>query len=259
MPSTRRLRVALGTWVAIETRADNPLMEQAAIEAAYACIGEVERWMHPHREGSDLTHIKSAALHAPIEVRSDTWHVLQLARRLHALTDGVFDPCLPHCAGRLQDVEISRSEPVLICHAPVEIDLGGIAKGHAIDRAVEKLKEHGCHAGLVNAGGDLRVFGDRNEAILLRHAAADGNYRQLDLRNAALAVSDTDATERPVEHQGYYTHTGQQPTHRYAAVSAATAATADALTKCVLLCPPQIAARALKELEAHCVASLGAS
>jgi len=250
MSSTRRLRVALGTWVAIETRAGDPGIEGAAIEAAYTCIDQVERWMHPHREGSDLARVNAAAPHTPLEIQSETWRVLKLARRLHDLTDGVFDPCLPRREGRLQDIDMAHDEPKLVCRAPVAIDLGGIAKGHAIDRAVETLQDHGCSSGLVNAGGDLRVFGDRDEMILLRQSAT---YRQLSLRDAALAVSDLEATERPAEHQGYYSRTTQHPTRRYAAVIARTAVAADALTKCVLLCTPQVAAHVLHELEAQSV------
>lgn len=258
-PSTRRLRVALGTWIAIEakaaqapfrtetTAATAPAIEQGAIEAAYAAMDRVERAMHPHRRGSDLARINAAPLHIPIEIQRDTWRVLQLARRLHEITDGIFDPCLPSRSGSLRDVELG-SGPMLVCHAPVQIDLGGIAKGYAIDRAIEELMEHGCCAGLVNAGGDLRVFGDREAPILLRQA--DASFRQLGLKNSALAVSDLDATDRPAEHQGYYSRKGQPTARRHAAVIAKDAATADGLTKCVLLCPPEQTARALRELEA---------
>jgi FAD:protein FMN transferase len=255
-PSTRRLRVGLGTWIAIEATAANlprelgttaASIEQAAIEAAYAALGLVEQAMHPHRRGSDLARINAAPLHVPIKIQPDTWRVLQLARRLHEITGGVFDPCLPNGAGSLQDVELAP-ESMLVCHAPVEIDLGGIAKGYAIDRAIQELIEHGCRAGLVNAGGDLRVFGEREEAILLREA--DTGFRQLALSNSALAVSDVGATDRPAEHQGYYNRRGQTAGRRYAAVIAKDAATADGLTKCVLLCAPDHAARALREFEA---------
>ena len=255
--STRRLRVALGTWVAIEAQAaavpsrelgnTAVVIEQAAIEAAYAAVSRVEQAMHPHRLGSDLARINAAPLHTPIEIQPDTWRVLQLARQLYEITDGVFDPCLPSQPGTLPDVELAPRS-MLVSHGPVEIDLGGVAKGYAIDRAVEELMKHGCRAGLVNAGGDLRVFGEREETILLREAGA--GFRQLALRNCALAVSDVDATDRPAEHQGYYNRKGQSAARRYAAVIAKDAATADALTKCVLLCAPDHAARALRELGA---------
>jgi FAD:protein FMN transferase len=251
---TKRLRIALGTWVAIEAMALRPEDEPPAIEAAYAAIGAVDAHMHPTRPGSDLAEINAAPLHTAVEVQPDTWHLLQLAQRLYALTGGVFDPCLPGHPGRLSDVEIGsedEEEPTVICHAPVHLDLGGIAKGHAIDRAVATLSAMGCRSGLVNAGGDLRVFGDRKETVLLRRGA---DFYPMDLHNAALAVSDLDATERPQEHQGYYSRVSLGRTApRYAAVVAQEAAIADALTKCVLLCPSDTTARVLLELEARSV------
>ena len=137
-----------------------------------------------------------------------------------------------------------------ICHAPVELDLGGIAQRHAIDRAVEKLQELGCASGLVNAGGDLRVFGDRAETIFLRRRVSEPTFHPLSLKNTALAVSDLDADNRPSEHQGYYIRgrDSNLTTPRYATVIASTAAVADALTKCVLLCPTKLGMCVLKEL-----------
>jgi thiamine biosynthesis lipoprotein len=280
--STRRLRVALGTWVAVEvqmqvassaggagsaaqTRAD----EVAAIEAAYAAIRDIDIRMHPRRDGSEIARINSTPPGMPVEVQPDTWRLLQLARRLYDLTGGIFDPCIPTRPGRLGDIEIQPNTPTLICHAPVEIDLGGIAKGHAIDAAVEKLQELGCAAGLINAGGDLRVFGDRAETIFLRRGAQDSStddnatdvgkppFYPLVLQNAALAVSDLDAADRPSEHQGYYVRGCEREpddTHpRYAAVIASSAAVADGLTKCVLLCPNDLATRVLHKLSANVV------
>ena len=264
----------MGTWVAIEPRvthtvvaSEQAAIEQAAVKAAYAAIGAVEQAMHPARPGSDLSRVNTAPLNTPIQVQPDTWDLLQLAHRLHCLTDGAFDPCLPGQPGRLPDVEL-HSDSMLVCRAHVAIDLGGIAKGHAIDRAIETLSEHGCTGGLVNAGGDLRVFGDHAETILLRQSqsgidamtpsapgiVASGPqeflYYPLQLRNAAIAVSDLDATDRPIEHQGYYNHTGREPLRRFAAVIAKQAAIADALTKCVLLCNPELATRVLREFGA---------
>jgi thiamine biosynthesis lipoprotein len=280
---SKRLRIVLGTWVAIEAMAADADEELSAIEAAYAVIGAVATRMHPTRPGSDLAAINSAPLHTPVEVQPDTWHLLKLAQRLYAATEGVFDPCLPSSPGRLPDVEIGSEEedeePTVICHAPVCLDLGGIAKGHAIDRAIATLSAQGCVSGLVNAGGDLRVFGDRKDTILLRRGT---QFHPMDLENSALAVSDLDATERPEEHQGYYRRVSPDcdslgriglgrvggsaadsvgevgraiPTteRRYAAVIAQEAVIADALTKCVLLCPSDLAARALREFAAQSV------
>jgi thiamine biosynthesis lipoprotein len=72
----------------------------------------------------------------------------------------------------------------------VKIDLGGIAKGFAVDRAVEALLGHGIAEGLVNAGGDLRVFGPRSHAVDIRDPRQpDRPLYRVALCNAALASS----------------------------------------------------------------------
>jgi len=236
----KRLRVSLGTLVAIEAPAAAP------IERAFEAIELVNRLMHPTAEGSDLARINGAPLHEPTKAHPRIGHLLTLARRINTLSDGAFDPCTPARPGRLSDIEVSADETEVVCHAPVALDFGGFAKGYAVDCAIEALITAGCTAGLVNAGGDLRVFGQRTEPVFVRGAA--GELVNIELTDAALAVSHVTAQQRPQEHQGYYVrnHTADTPyVTTYAAVIASTAAVADALAKCVLLCAPQVATRAL--------------
>ncbi len=243
----------MGTWVGIEASAPATGTAHEAIRSAFAAVDEVDRLMHPSREGSDLRAIRVAAVGAPVAVQRATWEVLCLAKRVSQATQGVFDPCLPSAAGTLADIVLtqrgSAGAPIVVCNAPVAIDLGGIAKGYAVDRAVEALRAAGCSSGLVNAGGDLRGFGTNAHTIFLKRGATAW---QMELLNSALAVSDVDAAERPSEHRGYYVGGSTQPelTCRYAAVLAGEAAIADALAKCVLLCPAEVSAQALAEFGA---------
>jgi thiamine biosynthesis lipoprotein len=246
----RRMRFAMGTFVAIEATARSESTLLAGLEAAFAAVTRVDRLMHPTRAGSDVARINSAHPGEAAPITSDTWSVLRLAKQVHAASGGLFDPCLPALPGALDDLELSDSAAetcTVVCHRPLALDLGGIAKGHAVDRAIDALAAAGCISGLVNAGGDLRVFGERRETILLRHA--DRTCEPLQLENAALAVSDVDAQQRPSGHRGYYLRSARcTRRHRYAAVSAPEAAAADALTKCVLFGPHVRSARALRAL-----------
>jgi FAD:protein FMN transferase len=236
-----RLRIAMGTSLAIEATAESEETARIAIEAAFDAVADVEARMHPRRPGSDVARINAAAAPSVIRVHASTWEVLELARRLHTLSDGVFDPCTPVKSGRLADLELGRG-PWVIAHAPVALDLGGIAKGHAVDRALGALKDGGCSVGLVNAGGDLRVFGPRPRPLLLRRS--DGGCEPLALLDSALAVSEPDRAQRPSEHLGYYSRVGAVRRLRpFAAVMAPQAVLADALTKCALLCPPEVVRR----------------
>jgi thiamine biosynthesis lipoprotein len=76
--------------------------------------------------------------------------------------------------------------------APGWIDLGGIAKGHAVDLAVAALQDAGIGGGCVNAGGDLRVFGAAGLPVAVRAPHAPGRVAsQLVLRDEAMATSGT--------------------------------------------------------------------
>jgi thiamine biosynthesis lipoprotein len=255
--TVKRLRISLGTFVAVEATSTSAAAAEAAVEAAFAALTQIGHRLHPHSADSELARINNAPLQTGIAVHPSTCDLFKLAQRLNTLTHGVFDPCLPSRPGRLRDIEMSNGQ--LFCHAPVALDFGGFAKGYAVDCAIEALASHGCTAGLVNAGGDLRVFGVRTEPILLR--GAGGELTQIELSDAALAVSDADSQRHPAEHQGYYIRScgsdaadarhGDPPLPRYAAVIAKEAVVADALTKCVLLCPSPTAGQVLKAFDAR--------
>jgi thiamine biosynthesis lipoprotein len=248
--TVKRLRISLGTFVAVEATSTSVQGAEAAVEAAFAALTQIGRRLHPHSADSELARINNAPLQTGIAVHPSTCSLLKLAQRLNTLTHGVFDPCLPSRPGRLRDIEVSNGQ--LFCHAPVALDFGGFAKGYAVDCAIEALTSHGCTAGLVNAGGDLRVFGVRTQPILLRGAA--GELTQIELSDAALAVSDADSKRHPAEHQGYYVRGYEGPAPpfpRYAAVIAKEAVVADALTKCVLLCPSPTAGQVLQAFDAR--------
>jgi thiamine biosynthesis lipoprotein len=249
------MRMGLGTWVVIEAGGCTASCALEGLEAAFAQVRHVEGRMHPEREGSDLLRLRHAPAGSTVAIDPSTWAVLNFAQRLFALSAGVFDPCLPHSVGRLCDLELSPDAhaPWARAHAPVNIDCGGIAKGYAVDQALQALRRAGCTSGLVNAGGDLRVYGPHPQTVLLRRA--DGSYTPCELHEAALAVSDLDAAHRPAEHRGYYVRESVAPgIRRYAAVRAAEAMVADALTKCVVLCAPMLARAVVQELCAEVLA-----
>jgi len=230
-----RLRVGLGSLIAVEAQASTPALAEVAIAAAFEAIATVDRTMHPHRAGSDLAALANCEPGQRLGLHPWTWEVLQLCERLHASSAGVFDPCLDAAPGRLQDVEFIPPNCVRP-HERVCVDLGGIAKGYAVDRALAALRAAGCAAGMVNAGGDLAVFGEQARLILCRTSQGTVLFP---LKDAALATSDAQAPDRPAEHRGYYHGVRRSVlAHGYASVIAPRAVLADALTKCVLMCEP---------------------
>jgi thiamine biosynthesis lipoprotein len=246
-PTTeQRMRPVMGTFGVIEARGARPVVH-SAIEAAFTALAHVEQCMHPTRAGSGLARLNEST-DTLIKIDSATWQVLAAAHVLYSLSGGVFDPCLPHRPGSLRDLELLPDSSAM-AHAPMAIDLGGIAKGYAIDQAILELQKAGCDSGMVNIGGDLRVFGDQSREIVIRTALTEP--ASVSLHNVALAVSERDAANRPVEHQGYYRRNGSDVFGPpCAAVLAQQAMMADALTKCVLLCRDDVLASMLAVLNA---------
>ncbi len=211
--------------------AGNP---EKILDSACAVIARFHELMSPTEPDSDLVAVGRAEPGERVTIAPETYRVLELARQIWTASGGAFDPCTPRRPGRFGDLELLAPDAVRV-HAPVALDLGGIAKGVAVDAAVETLRAAGATSGLVNAGGDLRVFGAAREITML----AGERERRVSLADAALAVSGPRTDRSPTGHLGFYSpRTGLEVPARFVAVRAPSAGVADALTKCALVCPP---------------------
>ena len=181
----RRQVPMMGTIADVAVVHSDPRYAQGAIDAALEELALVERTMSRFRDDSDVGRANLGAAAAPVEVTERTAIVLAEALRWADVSDGAFDPCLaravalwdvgsrtappPEAAytlyagrGLHRALELDRSgghTRVLFHEADIGIDLGGIAKGYGVDRAVEALRSWGIHDALVNVGGDLHVLG----------------------------------------------------------------------------------------------------
>lgn len=195
----RRCRPLLGTFVDVACygSADD-------VDDALRSIQKVHRLMSFHEPVSDVTRINHHASDEAIEVHPWTWRVLNLAQQFSRNSGGVFDitvavqlvewnylpkPCTRFGKGTWRDI-ILQSRNRVRFRRRVLIDLGGIAKGFAVDRAVEVLKRKGASAGIVNAGGDLRVFGSHSHIVHLRHPTRPNHASgAVTVRERAIATS----------------------------------------------------------------------
>jgi thiamine biosynthesis lipoprotein len=226
-----RARPGLGTIIRLAAQAPTESIARAAIELAWQEIRQVDERLNPDRPDSDLATLHAAPPGERVPASAMTLGLLRRARALFLDSDGHFDPCLPQGQGTLADLEIGPRS--LRRRAPLLLDLGGIAKGHAVDRAVMALRRSGCRAGVVDAGGDLRVFGPRPEPVRVGRSGVV----VVEIANAALAVSEP-TLQAPPGHRGHYSRVaGALQQARAAAVLAPTAAEADALAKCALFMP----------------------
>jgi thiamine biosynthesis lipoprotein len=209
-----RARPLLGTLVEVGAWGGQGV---AAVESAFEAIARVERLMSVHDRDSDLGRANREAHERPVAVHAWTAEVLRFSLRLRRESAGVFD-CgvgrsleragfLPAGTAHAGADDVSCREGVIIdasnrvrYRRPLCIDLGGVAKGYAVDRAIEALQVAGVTAGIVNAGGDLRAFGLRGFPIQVRDPSSPGRLARIcDLRSGAVATSSGCHTSGIVE------------------------------------------------------------
>lgn len=247
-----RARPLLGTIVSIAVRDRRPAGTlTSAMDAAFAAIARVHARMSFHDPASDISRLNRSAHREPIAVDPWTRAVLRLAARIAHASDGAFDvtvaphlmrwrllpPVLERRPGRPRDIVIEADGRVCFAR-PLAIDLGGIAKGYAVDRAAAVLEREDLRRYVINAGGDLRI-GAAPEPVHLRDPRHPGAFGLLgEFANCALATSARTFSAR--RHDGRRVHAIVDPLtagparHRGSiTVLAPDCASADALTKVV--------------------------
>jgi thiamine biosynthesis lipoprotein len=242
-----RARPLLGTLVAVRVRAVAPRAAHRAIDRAFAAMSEIHGLMSFQEVTSDVSRINRGAHRGPVTVHAHTFRVLTWAARMAQISCGLFDVSIggtlvawgtlpapdadatPDPEATFRDIELLPGHQVRLKRA-LWIDLSGIAKGYAVDRAVSVLRRSGITTACVNAGGDLRIVGPEAERIAIRTADPHGGSRALvELSDGALATSGGG----PCYNVAAHTHT---PIDARTTVSvlASRCLVADALTKIVL-------------------------
>lgn len=245
-----RARPLLGTMVTIQLNTPECERAHTAIEDAFKVIEKIQTLMSAHHASSDLGLISRAQSGDKLSIHPWTHEVIGLAQHWFHQSGGAFDPCraarqlqrpglAPQADGNVSDVVLLSDEKVLI-QQPVMLDFGGIAKGYAVDKAVEHLQQLGLTDGVVDAGGDMRAWGIGYASCEVRHAQRvlrDQRLRKrLKLHNQAVATSVAAPTNPE-----FVKSLNRRLTWRSATVLAPDCVTADALTKWALqsslLCP----------------------
>lgn len=180
----RRAQPLLGTLVeiSIADQLDASSM-RIAFEAAFSAIARVHGLMSFHEPASDVSRINRATAGEIVEVDRSTHDVIRCALSLSTASEGIFDiACasrlvewgyLPSPGGNVADatctgmLAVEAGGRIRKLHAGW-IDLGGIAKGYAVDAAIDALASMNIESACVNAGGDLRVVGSAPYEISIR-------------------------------------------------------------------------------------------
>ena len=189
MPLVRRSFPLMGTIAEVQVAHRDERFAETAIDAALAELQRVERMMTRFRPDSDIGRANLGAGREGIAVSAETALVIETALHWSSVSDGRFDPAIG-AASELWDV-LHRHEPppeervdrlasrgfwrkvdiaqhggapaVRYEDRDLHLDLGAIAKGYGVDRAVAVLRARGVGHAIVTVGGDLYTVGESPE------------------------------------------------------------------------------------------------
>ena len=180
----------MNTFVEIKVVSADKLKAQKAINLAFDKIKEIEYLMNKFDSNSELSKLNTSSKNKPIEISDELFYCIKSSLEFSKLTDGAFDitieplvklwrevgdrqvfPSDAEIKGALSDIGYSnikldtKNQSIVFSNSEIKIDLGGIAKGYAVDEAIEVLKREEISQALVNIGGNIYCLGesDRSE------------------------------------------------------------------------------------------------
>ena len=226
-----REEAIMGTRVAVELWSEDAGLATRAMDAVIAEMRRTDELMSTYKPESQLSAVNAHAFERPVAVDPEIIAVVERALGFSRLSDGAFDityasvgylydyrahrrPSGEQVAAALpgidyRQVQVDRERNTIrFLREGVRIDLGGIGKGHAVDRSIDRLRELGIEHAMVNAGGDTRLLGDRRGKpwiVGVRDPRNEGRMvTRLPLENEAISTSGD--YERYFEEDGVRYH-----------------------------------------------------
>jgi FAD:protein FMN transferase len=181
---SEKSELALGTASQIRIHSDDRSTGDKAILEAFLRVEEIENRMSVWDSDSQIGRINANAGRASVTVTDDVLFMIEEGFRHYDLTDGMFhiglgtltrlwglnstEPRIPETqqvqaaleALDIQHIQITGND-VMIRQPGTAIDLGGIAKGYALDEAARVLRDLGINSGFLNFGGDVYTLGEK--------------------------------------------------------------------------------------------------
>jgi len=206
----------MGTRIVVELWATDRDKGNADIEAVLAEMRRVDQDMSTYKPTSEVSKVNAEAAKGPVNISNELFDLLTQALEYSRLTEGAFDityasvgylydfrkhvkPDDEAIAQALPGINYrhvildAKARSVRFSRDGVRIDLGGIGKGHAVDRGIQILQQRGVSHALVTAGGDSRIIGDRFGqpwVVGIRHPdRKDEVIARIPLEDAAISTS----------------------------------------------------------------------
>ena len=271
----------MGTRIRVELWAEERTAGETAIDAVMREMERIDAAMSTYKPSSEISRVNAQAARAPLRISAELFDLLTTAVEYSRITDGAFDityasvgfmydfrrhrkpteaqieAALP--AVNYRNLELDpRRHTVHFSRPGVRIDLGGIAKGYAVDRGIAILQQRGIRHALVSAGGDSRIIGDRFGkpwVVGIRHP----DHKEQVIARIPLvdtAISTSGDYERYFDENGVRYHhiidpaTGHPASKvRSATILAPTATRTDGLSKTAFVLGPDAALAIYNRLE----------
>src|SRR5438876_9078647 len=178
----------MGTLAELTAVAPSDALAQAALTAGFQEIRQLETMLSTWIESSDLSRVNQSAGREPVGVSGETFELLRRAMEFAEYTEGAFNiaigpavrlwniPEAPRIPSAMElevaaqnvdyhRIHLDQTRRAVFLEKPgMRIDIGGIGKGFAAEKAAAVMRENGATGGVVAVAGDFRVFGRRADS-----------------------------------------------------------------------------------------------
>lgn len=260
-------RQVMGTWGRIVVIASDNRVANRCVEAGFEQLDVIENSMSAHAADSELSRVNRDAFARPVEVSDSFLEVLRMSLEFSRKTGGAFDitvgPLIElyktaEAKGvkpGTEEIELAKSrtgfeklkldeqnKTVRFEVEGMRLDLGGIAKGYAIEKAVEVMRSFGAAGGIVDVGGDIRCFG-QTKAWKIGLQAPDDADNNLIGGNLTLVLELSDsAVATSGDYRRFVLIEGKKYSH---IIDRTTAEACEGLSSVTIIAPNAAAADAL--------------
>ncbi|WMS87433.1 FAD:protein FMN transferase [Pleionea litopenaei] len=206
----------MGTSAKVELWSDSPSKAETLIKQVEVEMERINQLMSPYISSSELSKINAAAGADPLIISKELLKLIERSIAFSELSHGAFDITFASVGYKYiyrdgvapsqlfidehknlinyHSIKLDQQRSTILLEKQgMKIDLGGIAKGYAVDQCIDIIRQAGIQHAFVQAGGDSRVLGDKRGrlwTIGIRHPRQEaGVITQLPLANVAISTS----------------------------------------------------------------------